>query len=100
MLCHTRCTYPEAKQVVAPMDIAQCIDRPRVRMPATCCNVHMRCTYVYMCGAAVNVTWLSPLQAWSGLESLSITHIPPGSPRFLASALFMLRMPQRARTPD
>ena len=40
------------------------------------------------------------LQAWSGLESLSITHIPPGSPRFLASALFMLRMPRRARTPD
>ena len=29
-------------------------------------------------------------QAWSGLESLSITHIPPGSPRFLAPALFMV----------
>ena len=44
MLCHTRCTYPEAKQVVALMDSAQCMGGPRAHMPATCCNVHVHVT--------------------------------------------------------
>ena len=29
-------------------------------------------------------------QAWGGLESLSITHLPPGSPRYLAPTFFMM----------
>ena len=29
-------------------------------------------------------------QAWGGLESLAITHLPPGSPRYLAPTIFMM----------